>query len=81
MHPLPPPAVTYFSCNGCCECSWELLARRHPKKKRLKKKQICSLRFFCPFFVFYFLIQKKDKKRSKYIALDFSKKTNPKEKR
>jgi hypothetical protein len=32
--------------HGCCECSPELLARRHPKKK--------------------------DKKRSKYVALDFS---------
>jgi hypothetical protein len=41
--------------HGCCECSPELLARRHPKKK-------------------------KDKKRSKYVALDFFEKTNPKKK-
>jgi hypothetical protein len=38
--PPSPPAVTYFGPEatsplaGCCEWSPELLARRHPKKKR-----------------------------------------------
>jgi hypothetical protein len=59
--PVPPPRPLLASdrkqpllLHGCCECSPELLARRHSKKK--------------------------DKKRSKYIALDFFEKKNPKKK-
>jgi hypothetical protein len=61
-HPLPPTPSLLTSdrkqpllLHGCSECSPELLARRHPKKK--------------------------NQKSSKYVALDFSEKTNPKKKR
>jgi hypothetical protein len=73
MHPGPPPpppppfAVTYFGpeatspLHGCCECSSELLARCHPQKIYVALD-----------FSEQTNPKKKDKKRSKYVALDFS---------
>jgi hypothetical protein len=52
--------------------------KTNPKKKK-KKKQIRSLRFFCPFLIFYFLIQKNKSKRKK-IKKEANKKKDKKKK-
>jgi hypothetical protein len=60
--PPPPPLLTLdrkqpLLLHGCCECSPELLARSHPKKKDKKKSKYVALDFSAHFlfFIFYFV--------------------------
>jgi hypothetical protein len=70
MHMCPPLAVTYFGPEATsppARLLWMLPGAAGQTSSKKKKKQIRSLRFFRKN-----KSKKKDKKRSKYLALDFS---------